>query len=238
MELKDAMREMEDFSSIVGFQEGISQRFKEDFKNHYSLFTSLSDIYLVTVKRLKERLDSPDIKGREGVTFLLMARIFNHSLSALVLLERGMIIDAAGIIRQVLETQWLLEYFYAYPEKIEKWTRGKKITPGEVRRKLKLDNERALLYDEYCRMTHNSMESTQYFSDIQEDNQSIVFGGYYMPLYIEQLFCELIVYLTNTLFVVNYEYREELKELKGVNFKLNEMLKTIMGRLLELNSQL
>ncbi len=236
MNFKEIFGEMEDLHSIISFQESISQRFKEEFKSLYSLFTSLSDIYLNTVKKLKEELDLPEIKIRDEVTFLLMARIFNHSLSAFVLLERGMLIDSAAVIRQVLETQWLLEYFYKYPDKIDGWLQGKIIKPGQVRKNLKLDQERSLLYSEYCKMTHNNIESAKYYSGVQDDLNCIVFGGYYNPMYIEQLLCELIIYLTTTLFIVNYEYEKELKDLTAVNRKLNNMMKIIIKRLVQLSS--
>ncbi len=235
MYFKETFGEMEDLQSITRFQEIISQRFREEFKSLYSLFTSLSDIYLNTVKKLKDKLDLPEIQSKDEVTFLLMARIFNHSLSAFVLLERGMLIDAAAVIRQVLETQWLLEYFYTYPDKIDSWTKGKVIKPGQVRRNLKMNKERSLLYDEYCQMTHNNIESAKYFSGVQDDLNCIVFGGYYNPIYIEQLVCELIIYLTTTLFIVNHEYEKELKDLTAANQKLNNMLKIIINRLVELS---
>ncbi len=237
MKFKEIFTEMEGLHSVLEFQEGISQRFMEDFSGLNSLFESISDVYLTTVKKLRERLESSGKASRkEEVTFLLMARIFNHSLSAYLLLQRGMLIDAAAVIRQVLETQWLLEYFYHYPEKIEKWMEGRTIKPSEVRRKLKLDQERSLIYDEYCRMTHNNFESARYFSGEDEDADCIVFGGYYNPLYLEQLFSELIIYLTTSLFIINYEYQEELKDLTKVTKRLNGMLKIIFARLLEIST--
>lgn len=234
MHYKELIGEMTGFDSVVRHQGNISQRFQEEFKNLYSLFKSLSDIYLNTVKKLQVKLDLPEIQPKDEVTFLLAARIFNHSLSSFILLERGMLIDAASIIRQVLETQWLLEYFYKYPDKVKSWMEGKRITPSEVRRNLQLDQERSLLYGEYCRMTHNSIEAAKYFSGVQEDSNYIVFGGYYNPVFIEQLLCELIIYLTTTLFIINAEYKDELKDLIAVNHKLNGMLKVIFGRLAEL----
>ncbi|UNC90879.1 DUF5677 domain-containing protein [Candidatus Contubernalis alkaliaceticus] len=237
MDYKEIFTEMDGLKSILDFQEGISERFDKDFKGLNSLFESLSDIYLTTVKRLRGRLGAPTSTGeKDEVTFLLLARIFNHSLSAYLLLQRGMLIDAAAVIRQVLETQWLLEYFYKYPHKVDKWMQGKIIKPSEVRRNLKLDQERSLIYDEYCKMTHNNIESARYFSGEDEDADCIVFGGYYNPLYLEQLFSELIIYLTTTLFIINYEYREELKDLTSITRKLNDMLKIIFARLLDIST--
>ncbi len=237
MDYKEIFTEMDGLKSILDFQKGISHRFDKDFKGLNSLFESLSDIYLTTVKRLRKRLEEPASTGeKDEVTFLLLARIFNHSLSAYLLLQRGMLIDAAAVIRQVLETQWLLEYFYKYPHKVDKWMQGKIIKPSEVRRNLKLDQERSLIYDEYCKMTHNNIESARYFSGEDEDANCIVFGGYYNPLYLEQLFSELIIYLTTTLFIINYEYREELKDLTSITRKLNGMLKIIFARLLDIST--
>ena len=236
MHYKEIFGEMDGFDSVNRFQDDISQRFQQEFKNLYSLFKSLSDIYLNTVKKLKVKLDLPEIEPKDEVTFLLTARIFNHSLSSFILLERGMLIDAASIIRQVLETQWLLEYFYKYPDRVKGWMEGKRIKPSEVRRNLQLDQERSLLYDEYCKMTHNSIEAAKYFSGAQDDSNCIVFGGYYNPMYIEQLLCELIIYLTTTLFIINTEYKDELKDLITVNHKLNGMLKIILRRLAELST--
>ena len=237
MDFKEIFFEMEGLHSVLEFQKGISQRFYAEFKGLNSLFESLCDIYLSTVKKLRERLDQPgNIRKKDEVTFLLLARIFNHSLSAYLLLQRGMLIDSAGIIRQVLETQWLLEYFYKYPQKIDKWMQGSTIKPSEVRRNLKLDQERSLIYDEYCKMTHNNIESARYFSGDDEDANCIVFGGYYNPLYLEQLFSELIIYLTTSLFIINYEYKEELQDLTAVTRKLNGMLKIIFARLLDIST--
>ena len=235
MEFKETFGEMEGFKSVVEFQSDISQRFREDFHSLISLYESLSDIYLNTVKKLKERVKREKGDSRNEVTFLLMARIFNHSLSAFILLERGMIIDGAAVIRQVLETQWLLEYFYENPQKVDSWMEGKRIKPSEVRRNLKLDEERSFLYVEYCKMTHNNIEAARYFSGSQGDSDCIIFGGYYNPLYIEQLLSELIIYITTTLFIVNYAYQEELHDLTAINRKLNSMLKVIIGRLAEIS---
>ncbi|RQD76435.1 MAG: hypothetical protein D5R97_04410 [Candidatus Syntrophonatronum acetioxidans] len=235
MEFKETFGEMEDFKSVVEFQSDISHRFREDFNSLISLYESLSDIYLSTVKKLQDRIDSQERDTKNEITFLLMARIFNHSLSAFTLLERGMLIDGAAVIRHVLETQWLLEYFYENPDKIDSWMEGKQIKPSEVRRNLKLDEERSFLYGEYCKMTHNNIEAARYYSGSQGDSDCIIFGGYYNPLYIEQLLNELIIYITTTLFIVNYAYQEELQDLKAVNRKLNSMLKVIIRRLAEIS---
>jgi hypothetical protein len=68
--------------------------------------------------------------------YLLLVKAINHIASTLLLVERGLIVDAALTARNALETLLLLELLTKKPELCLKWSTGEKFTPGAVRKQL------------------------------------------------------------------------------------------------------
>jgi hypothetical protein len=78
----------------------------------------------------------------ENCTYLMLSKAINHSLSAYVLITRGLVIDAALSARNCMETLLLLQLCVLDPSEslFGRWPNGESFRPSWVRKELeKLD---------------------------------------------------------------------------------------------------
>lgn len=147
--------------------------------------------------RLASIVASAVTKRRELATncaYLLLAESLNHAFATFVLIERGLLVDAALTSRNGVETLLLLELLAKQPELCEKWAAGDEFRPADVRRQLSQNpstNVGDLVVnvspDEYeyarfaygwlSRITHANLESLNFATASTGDNAFVVHIG-------------------------------------------------------------
>jgi hypothetical protein len=138
------------------------------------------------------------VSGRRALetncAYLLLVKSLNHAFATYVLLQRGLVVDAAGSVRNALETLLLLELLSSHSELCEPWSQGKEFKPSEVRQRLAavstvhvgdLVIERS--EDEYAdakfayawlsRITHANLESLNHAATSVQDGFLLHVGG-------------------------------------------------------------
>lgn len=143
------------------------------------------------------------LAGRRSLTpncsYLLLTKSLNHALATYLLLQRGLMIDAALTARNALETLLLLELLSLRPELCESWTQGKEFRPGEVRRLLaSVSNltvgdlvitvsedeyaDAGLAYSWLSQITHANLESLNHaVSQVDQNSFVLHVGGARLP---------------------------------------------------------
>jgi hypothetical protein len=80
------------------------------------------------------------LAGRKALepncVFVLLTKVLNHASATFVLLQRGLLVDAALTSRNAVETSLLLELLAKEPSLCGDWSRGKSFRPSDVRRRL------------------------------------------------------------------------------------------------------
>lgn len=109
-------------------------------------------------------------------SYLLLAKAINHISSTSLLMERGLMVDAALAARNGIETLLLLDLLSKKPELCPKWSSGEEFRPGSVRKQLqalprvvvgdfvietseKSYDEVKFLYGWLSQITHANLES-------------------------------------------------------------------------------
>jgi len=111
--------------------------------------------------------------------FLLLSKSLNHALSAQLLLEHGMMVDAALCARNAIEAMLLLELLVKQPDLCQQWSKGKEFKPADVRQRLEKlprvevrdiiietspneHDDARFVYGWLSRITHANLESLNY----------------------------------------------------------------------------
>lgn len=154
----------------------LSSEFASEYTEWINLFSDLVRLVSHTASRFEGKRKLP-----ENCCYLLLSKSINHTLAAYVLLERGLIIDAALSARNALETLLMLELFAKdrSVNHFELWANGKRYSPSDVRARLKklstvhvgdviitVDDEYQktikFVYDVLSQITHSNIESLQH----------------------------------------------------------------------------
>lgn len=127
--------------------------------------------------------------------YLLLAKSLNHAFATYVLLQRGLLVDAALTVRNALETLMLLELLSLRTDLCDSWSSGKEIKPSEVRKYLAglstvgvgelvitvSEDEYAdakVAYMWLSRITHANLESLNHATTrVDEDGWVLHIGG-------------------------------------------------------------
>jgi hypothetical protein len=142
------------------------------------------------------------ISGRRALApncaYLLLVKSLNHAFATYVLLQRGLVVDAALSVRNALETVLLLELLSLRPDLCEQWSQGKELRPAEVRQHLaaastvqvgdlviERPNEYAdarFAYAWLSRITHANLESLNHAATRVDENGFVLHvGGARLP---------------------------------------------------------
>ena len=108
-----------------------TQEFACDYQTCVELFREIAEVGSLVVQALARRriLET-------NCAFLLVTKALNHAYSTLLLLERGLVVDAALTSRNAIETLLLLELLAKRPALCRKWVDGHEFKPSDVRRQL------------------------------------------------------------------------------------------------------
>ena len=155
----------------------------------HALFKELADFGSLVASALTGRKEL-----EANCVYLLFAKSLNHAFSALLLLERGLIVDSALSTRNALESLLLLELLVKRPELCASWAQGDEFRPAEVRRQLSelqtvavRDVVISVTRDEYddakfayswlSRITHANLESLQHSATSDGPDSFVVHIG-------------------------------------------------------------
>lgn len=127
--------------------------------------------------------------------FVLLTKVLNHASATFLLLQRGLLVDAALTCRNALETSLLLELLVKQPAVCREWSEGRRLRPSEVRRSLSsirsvplgdLDVEVSsdaygdsrFAYDWLSRITHANVDSAAHAAENTGPNEfALSIGG-------------------------------------------------------------
>lgn len=127
--------------------------------------------------------------------FVLLTKVLNHTSATFLLLQRGLVVDAALTCRNALETSLLLELLVKEPAVCKEWSEGKRLRPSEVRRSLsKLSSvplgdlvvevssdvydDSRFAYDWLSRITHANVDSAAHAArESGADEFALTIGG-------------------------------------------------------------
>ncbi|MDD2468265.1 MAG: hypothetical protein PHI97_30155 [Desulfobulbus sp.] len=131
----------------------------------------------------------------QNCAFILIAKVMNHASATLVLLKRGLIIDAVLTCRNAMETSMLIELLAKQPSLCEKWSYGEQFRPSRVRKRLaELSSvpvgdliievtadeydEARFAYDWMSRISHANVESIRHAAKQKGENDfELKIGG-------------------------------------------------------------
>jgi len=132
-------------------------------------------------------------KSLENTTFLLLGKSINHILSSQILLEKGLLIDAALTTRNALETLLLLQAILLDPEEkyADQWLNGKQFKPSWARKRLEevkdvtirdvivnaSDDVNQIAYSWLSDITHANLSSFSYSMCMTGNNSYEVYIG-------------------------------------------------------------
>ncbi len=132
-------------------------------------------------------------KPLENTTFLLLGKSINHILSSQILLEKGLLIDAALSTRNALETLLLLQAILLDPEEkhADQWLNGKQFKPSWDRKRLEKvqevtvrdvivnasDDVNQMAYSWLSDITHANLSSFSYSMNMTGNNSYEVHIG-------------------------------------------------------------
>lgn len=167
-----------------------------EFRNRYSGWLSIFDKTIGVVESGMNHLKNSEKSIENNCCFLLLSKILNHSISSIVLLEKGLVIDSALCARNSIESILLLNLFALDPKTnhFVEWSNGKEYKPYEVRQRLKdlgsiKKNEVEVLiekseyegydlaYKWFSQITHANFESMKYVIKMANNNIQVYIGG-------------------------------------------------------------
>jgi hypothetical protein len=164
----------------------------QDFAEKFSVISRLLN-ELILLSEDASRQFSGAKKPLENTTFLLLSKSINHILRSQVLLEKGLLIDAALSARNALETLFLLQAILLDPEEkyAEQWLNGKQFKPSWARKRLEKvqevtvrdvvvstsDDVNQMAYSWLSDITHANLSSFGYSMSLVEHNSYEVFIG-------------------------------------------------------------
>lgn len=139
------------------------------------------------------------LAGRKALepncAFVLLTKVLNHTSATFLLLQRGLLVDAALTCRNALETSLLLELLVKEPAVCKEWSEGKRFRPSEVRRSLSripsvplgdlvievssdAYDDCRLAYDWLSRITHANVDSAAHAAQESRPNEfTLTIGG-------------------------------------------------------------
>jgi hypothetical protein len=121
------------------------------------------------------------------------SRVFTTATAALIVLRRGMLVEANTLIRSTLEVVAQSVLFLRDAADAEKWMGGKRYKPGEVRKRLGAIPDFAPLYDELSSVAHPNPEAVwTHAVSIPNTGFAVAFGGTYQPKRIAELLAVLV----------------------------------------------
>jgi hypothetical protein len=135
----------------------IQTKFNNNYSEWINCFSDLIELSFEISDKISGRK-----KLEENVIYLLLTKAINHSPSALILMENGLIIDAALSTRNAFETFLLINFFIKdnNPENYVKWSNGTQFKPAYIRSKLKELNEAIL--DDYIIMESDNSDDIKF----------------------------------------------------------------------------
>lgn len=151
----------------------LSSEFTSEYAEWVGVFSDVMVLVSSAASRFEGKRRLP-----ENCCYLLLSKSINHSLAAYVLLEHGLMIDAALSARNAMETLLMLELF-AKDKSVnhfELWANGKRYSPSDVRARLNKHHsvnignltitvgeeyQKAVkfAYDVFSEITHSNIES-------------------------------------------------------------------------------
>lgn len=108
-----------------------------DYQKQFGKLNSLLNELIALTEEGARQLSGAK-KPLENATYLLLAKALNHVLSMQLLLEKGLLIDAALSTRNALETLLLTQAIQldATEQYAEEWLKGKQFQPSWARKRL------------------------------------------------------------------------------------------------------
>jgi len=174
------------------------REFEREYEVCIELFREIAEVGSLVVEALAQHRNL-----EANCAFLLVTKALNHSFSTMLLIERGLIVDAALTSRNAIETLLLLELLAKRPVLCQKWAGGHEFKPADVRRQLselprvvvqnlaievspdEYDDVR-FAYSWLSRITHANLESLHHSASEEidastENSYALHIGGAHSP---------------------------------------------------------
>lgn len=181
------------FEGLFYEEENIRRKSIEHIMNNTSLKDQL-DMLEESGKIIINFITNYVANDDEELTYQIIgSRMFNSVVVSIKLLLSGYYQHSASIIRDVLESMYLLDYFSLYPEKVQVWKkcnekeRNKEFNPAFIRTALdnrdNLSNKkRAERYKLLCKIgTHPSYEGLRLIAP----NNNVTTGPFFYTNYLK-----------------------------------------------------
>jgi hypothetical protein len=164
-------------------------RFRAEYGNLRAVLAACIETASGVASSLSERRSL-----EANCAYLLLAKATNHVASTVVLLERGLMVDAALTGRNTIETALLLELVSKRQELCPRWSAGEVFAPSNVRKQLaeladvtigevvisvtpdEYDEAR-LAYNWLSRITHANLESLSHTATQTGEKSFVVHIG-------------------------------------------------------------
>lgn len=114
--------------------ERLRERLDAELGDYWDMPYILLGMIPNATRRLATELRSGSLQ--DSCAALHAARVFNDSMAALMMIQRGMLVPAHQLVRHCLESTAQAILFLEAQDVAEAWMSGKRFTPGEVRKRL------------------------------------------------------------------------------------------------------
>lgn len=108
------------------------------------------------------------------------SRIFNNALGALILVRRGLIVEATTLARSAHEATEQAMLLFRRPELMKKWVSGRQFKPSQVREQL---DENPVVRDMYSRLSEivhaNASTGNVHTLELPDSLLGVYFGGFF-----------------------------------------------------------
>lgn len=166
-----------------------SKEFDSAYADCYAVFDGIVRCSTPVIEAIAQR------KALEpNCAYLLLAKSLNHAFATLVLMQRGLVVDAALTCRNGVETLLLLELLSKQPALCGRWAAGEEFRPSDVRRQLQQQtsatvgdliievssdtyDDTKFVYSWLSRITHANLESLSHTSTETGQNGFVIHIG-------------------------------------------------------------
>jgi len=118
----------------------------------------------------------------------LTSRMFNHALSAHLLIFRGLVVDSVVMLRAMVETNAQVVAFLRDSVAAEAWLKGKRFKPEIIRKILDGKPDLGPIYARLSAMAHANPEGRAgHVVQVPPMGTAILYGGSYQPKHMAEL---------------------------------------------------
>lgn len=157
-------------------------------------------------------VDKQVLSPESSAVAILIARTFNHHLTALRLLLSGYYGESVVLLRSAFEAMTLAICLHQFPEKADDWWQGRQIQPSEVRTALEQEETLSQVYTALSKLRHPNVDvtATGTHTSLNKELMEIIIGPHFNSRTLHALFHIFLHHAMAAVMVVEMVHRNTL----------------------------